>query len=188
MGFSPSNKHFTTASISSTIIDATTGSFTELLTVSGIGVPDPNIGNEAIVFLTPDLTAFTSGVDIIVPMAAEKQDDGNWHDNSTNNSRVTVDVAGVYSIKGVVSFSNNSTGHRFVEIYVNGASVTRNIGGPSAVSTGTVIVQDCVFVVQLQASDFIELVARATFTGSVDLKGLATYNSSRTQLQVQRIG
>ncbi len=38
MGFSPSEKHSTTSSILSNIVDATTGSFTQGLTVSGIAV------------------------------------------------------------------------------------------------------------------------------------------------------
>lgn len=38
MGFSPSDKHQTTSSIFSNIVDASTGSFTQSLTVSGIAV------------------------------------------------------------------------------------------------------------------------------------------------------
>lgn len=38
MGFSPSNKHFTSTSIFSDIVDATSGSFTDSLTVSGVPV------------------------------------------------------------------------------------------------------------------------------------------------------
>ncbi len=39
MGFSPSEKHVTSTSIHSNIVDSATGSFTESLTISGVPVP-----------------------------------------------------------------------------------------------------------------------------------------------------
>lgn len=52
MGFSPSEKHGTTTSIFSNIVDATTGTFTEGLTVSGTPVtlgPSSSVDSQALV-------------------------------------------------------------------------------------------------------------------------------------------
>jgi hypothetical protein len=61
MGFSPSNKHGTTTSIFSNIVDAATGSFVDSLTVSGVAVVTGTVGggggglNNVVEDTTPEL-------------------------------------------------------------------------------------------------------------------------------------
>ncbi len=56
MGFSPSDKHQTTSSIFSNIVDATTGSFTQGLTVSGVPV-STSAGQQRAYILLKDIKA-----------------------------------------------------------------------------------------------------------------------------------
>ena len=57
MGFSSSNKHSTTASTFSNVIDAASGSFTESLTVSGI----PVVGRALYIYIRDEKSSGTQG-------------------------------------------------------------------------------------------------------------------------------
>ncbi|MEV6833469.1 hypothetical protein AB0N17_02890 [Streptomyces sp. NPDC051133] len=58
-----------------------------------------------------------------INLNTEQFDTYGGHDNTTNNSRYTAQVAGYYAVCGVVCFATNSTGVRAARIHVNGAVV-----------------------------------------------------------------
>lgn len=70
----------------------------------------------------------------LVQWNAETRDAAGFHDNVTNNARLTVPAgkAGLYRVVAVVQFATNSTGIRDLYILVNGvnkAVMTRSIVG-----------------------------------------------------------
>jgi hypothetical protein len=86
---------------------------------------------------------------------SETFDTDAYHDNSTNNSRITIPAgkAGYYSIYAWVQADNNSTGSRSILIYKNGtaaASVAFNPGG----AYPTLQISS---ILNLAVSDYIEV-------------------------------
>lgn len=65
---------------------------------------------------TNDLSVAT-GVRTTVPMDAEHFDAGGYHDNVTNNHRLTAPVGGRYLVGAGVQFNTNSTGKRAAHIH-----------------------------------------------------------------------
>lgn len=56
---------------------------------------------------------------------AESYDVGAMHDNSTNNSRITIPSsgAGIYLFHAQVTFTANATGRRTIHLYKNGSQI-----------------------------------------------------------------
>ena len=69
----------------------------------------------ALVKLTGDWSHASSGASLTIDWDAEEYDYGGWHDNSTNNDRLTV-PAGVSRIRLslLVGWDSNATGNRYV--------------------------------------------------------------------------
>jgi hypothetical protein len=81
------------------------------------------------------------------------------HSNSTNNSRYTAQVPGVYAVCGVSGFTANATGVRGTRIHVNGSVVqgSAQMAIP-ANGSGTGLATP-VRTVRLAAGDYIEVAA-----------------------------
>ena len=62
----------------------------------------------------------------------EEYDDGNWHDNTTNNSRITVDFTGRVNIQGILDGVIAAGSYTNAFIYKNGAKV----GGTTLYAAG----------------------------------------------------
>lgn len=108
-----------------------------------------------------------------VAFNTELFDDDTMHDNATNNSRITIKTAGIYSIKASVQFDLNATGVRTISLRVNGTTYISfanqlSVGGsdPTNVSTS----RDYTLAV----NDYIEVVVKQT--SGVPLS--VTYNSA----------
>ncbi|MGW5477718.1 hypothetical protein [Streptomyces sp. NPDC004008] len=86
------------------------------------------------------------------------------HSNSTNNSRYTAQVAGIYSVCGVVAYAANATGVRGARIHLNG-SVIQGSSQMTLPGTGTNLtgVATPVRAVQMAVGDFVEV---ATYQNS----------------------
>lgn len=84
--------------------------------------------------------------------AAEDFDTNTMHDNSTNNTRITIAVSGKYVIGGVVSVTSNTiVGAR---IRLNGSTILgRQVQGNSAQTEGACVTA----IYDLVAGDYIEL-------------------------------
>jgi hypothetical protein len=72
-------------------------------------------------FVTIPNATFTA-----VPFTGEEFDTDGFHDNSTNNSRITIPSgkAGYYLIESSGLFVDNASGYREVQVYKNGATVS----------------------------------------------------------------
>ena len=129
-------------------------------------------------------TTLTSGTFAAVALAAEDFDTDAFHDNATNNSRLTVPAGkgGKFRVSGAVGFAVNGTGQRLASIYKNGAEVAR-AGGISGggVELGSAQVE---WTGTLAATDYVQLFAYQTSTVNLD----TTTNGVLTSLTIARIG
>lgn len=110
---------------------------------------------------TTDLTV-TTGTETLVPLTAEDFDTHSFHDNATNNTRLTVPagMGGVYLIFGQVKFDSSTSGNaRVVSLWKNGTAGTRlaeqsiNNQGGGSLSRGMNVATIDVLV----AGDYISL-------------------------------
>jgi hypothetical protein len=96
---------------------------------------------------------------------AETFDDDTMHDNSTNNSRITIKSAGRYLVTGSALYAGtNSAGNRLAAIYVNGAlysyGSSRFAGG--AANTELITICD---VIDVDTDDYVEFYTEQTGGG-----------------------
>ena len=98
---------------------------------------------------------------------AEEFDSSNLHDNSTNNSRLTVVTSGVYDVVGSIRYFQSATGVRSIIVRKNGsttlidAAFANNGAGTAVIATGT-------GHLYLAAGDYIELCAWQNSGGSLN--------------------
>ena len=98
----------------------------------------------------------------------ENFDTDNFHDPSTNTSRITIPAgkAGKYSISATGSFSPNATGQRYFALYVNNVLIiilSRNAGN-SVADLG----QSGTAILNLAVSDYVELEAFQNSGGALN--------------------
>ena len=120
------------------------------------------------------LQSISNATATAITFNSEVFDTDGFHDNSTNNSRITIPSgkAGKYLLIAQVSFAANATGARIIKLYKNGtllqlASVTS--AAPSTdftVLTGTNIVSASV-------GDYFELFAEQSSGGNLNLNNSA---------------
>jgi hypothetical protein len=105
--------------------------------------------------------ASTSSSDTAVTLDTEDYDSDNGHSTTTNSSRYTVQVAGIYLVMATASFPTNATGNRKLGINVNGTNVRGGVfQGPSMASNSW---SACVCVEQaFVVGDYIEMVVWQT--------------------------
>ena len=115
----------------------------------------------------------------------EGWDTNTFHDNVTNNSRVTIPSgkAGKYLLTAIVNFDTNPSGNlRILNIYKNGAA-TGDIVGFTNPSLSTTVVFSA--TLNLSVSDYIEIFAYQNSGGALNLKQTATFG---TAFQVTYLG
>ena len=90
-----------------------------------------------------------------IDFQTEDFDDNDWHDDVTNNSRITVDTTGRYICSGQWEISNNGNGDIGIAISVNGTRevVTRIDTGTTGDNKRLVIS----YPLALTANDYVEL-------------------------------
>lgn len=143
---------------------------------------DAASGSVVRVYRATSNQAVASVTDAMVQWNAETRDADGFHDNATNNTRLTVPAgeAGVYRAVAVVTFSNNSTGIRDLYIFVNGvkrAVMTRSIVG-AQVETVMLSTQ-----LDLAVGDYVEAGVWHNAGVSVDV----TFSETSTYLELERI-
>jgi hypothetical protein len=126
----------------------------------------------------------TSGSDTTIAFgssATENFDTHAMHDPTTNNTRITVPIAGRYLVIGFISFGTNSTGNRRGYILWNNSVVpcASDTQANTAASQTTYVSFSA--VVNCAANDFFELVARQD-------SGSTLVADGNTTLTVQRVG
>jgi hypothetical protein len=98
----------------------------------------------------------SNGVSTAATFEAELFDTNGFHDNSTNNTRITIPTgyAGKYLITGVIQWGSNSSGNRVNDIKLNGTTFLgysyMDAGGYQ--SCAVTMVQD------LAVGDYIEMI------------------------------
>jgi len=135
-------------------------------------------GSQSLNHATPTAIAFD----------AEDFDTDTLHDNATNNTRLTAQIAGIYRIYGAVVFAANSTGQRDFTFRVNGVTYAGGFEGP-ANSTGanpTVCPASTTF--QLAAGDYVELVAEQLSGGALNVITASGDTGAPTHFGMERIG
>jgi hypothetical protein len=114
----------------------------------------------------------------------ENFDTNTFHDNSTNNTRLTIPSGkgGYYSIGGNIVFAGNATGIRAVGIYKNGSAFVYVSGIPGGVASD--IRANFAYVMSLTAGDYVEVYALQTSGGALNIMP----NQSDTTFSAYLIG
>jgi hypothetical protein len=100
---------------------------------------------------------------------SEDYDTDAYHDNSTNNTRLTIPSGknGYFSLTGMVRYGVNSTGNRAINLYKNGVEVGL-ISCIGSVATNPTILAFS-FTIKLVATDYLELFAYQTSSGNLNV-------------------
>ena len=122
--------------------------------------------------MTVDQTLTTAAY-TAVNWAAEEYDTDTYHDNSTNNDRLTVPEDGYYRIVSGVSFDSNSTGDRRARIRLNGATTLAQAREAAISGTGNkfCIVAD----VLLSEGDYVTIDVYQNSGGNLDMNRVNAY-------------
>lgn len=122
---------------------------------------------------------YTTGADNAIPFAAEDFDSDGFHDNTTNNSRITIPTGkgGKYLITGQLEIGNAVTNYLQLRLYKNGSLLNAQLGrlfnwsaaGNPMIAGSTVL--------SLVAGDYIQLMATASdsFTSNTYASFTATF-------------
>ena len=100
---------------------------------------------------------------------SENFDTDGFHDNSTNNTRMTIPAgkAGKYLISGLVSWQSNSTADRRIGIYKNGSYIAFPARfNPSSTDDTAMSFS---YVTSLAVADYIEILAFQSSGGSLNI-------------------
>jgi hypothetical protein len=114
---------------------------------------------------------------------AESYDTNTYHDNVTNNSRLTVPSTGYYLVNALVQYDGNSTGYRDIILLKNGSQVTYFARGADATTTGYGPMWITRYV-YLAANDYLTLTTYQTSGISLNLQSGDTTN----YFQIQYLG
>jgi hypothetical protein len=115
----------------------------------------------------------------IVTFNQEVDDAGGMHDNSSNNSRITIPAGqgGLYIVSAIVMWAHNATGQRHCEFFLNGGTslafyTCNGVVGDSGASlalTGTILRE-------FDAGDYIEIRVYQASGGSLNINGTTEQN------------
>lgn len=136
----------------------------------------------SIVYMTSN-TSFSTGVFTAIAYDAEIRDTNSWHDNATNNTRVTVSSDGIYEVVGMVTWSNGTTSTPcYYKLLVNGSETIRwefpTNGASSRAGHSFTGYAD------LATGDYIEISAQHGESGPLNMIG----GSGKTWLLVRYLG
>lgn len=129
--------------------------------------------------------AIASGVETALPMDGEDFDTEDWHDNVTNNTRLTAKRPGICAISARAQWETNATGVREIIIRKNGTdniSRTKDLNPDAAAETKQEI---SIASFRLLAGDFVELFVFQTSGGSLDIEA---FIDDSPLLDIARIG
>jgi hypothetical protein len=133
------------------------------------------------VYKSADSAAFADASDTVITFDSETTDVGACHSTSSNTSRLTAPVAGVYLVTGTVEYfepTNWGTFRQSAWIRLNGTSA--NAIAKTVIQTGnfTTITLNMSGLIYLAANDYVELLVRADGgPGDAYVKGGTTYRT-----------
>jgi hypothetical protein len=117
-----------------------------------------------------------------ITFTSEDFDTDAFHDNSTNNTRLTIPTGkgGYYLISGLVGFDNNTSGARGVTLQKNGVDVNYlYLQAPNV--SGQPLLAPISYVAAAAAGDYFELFAYQASGGALNIK-------TETNWQIQYLG
>jgi hypothetical protein len=123
--------------------------------------------------------SLTSGTITALTWNVETNDSNGFHDNVTNNSRVTIPAgyAGRYLISTTLTYDQSSgAGARFIRLYKNGAAVSTTstgIAGGGVVITGTFSIT-YTDILDLLVADYVEVYGEQSSGGALSVIGNAS--------------
>lgn len=125
---------------------------------------------------TSSAVALVTTVDTAVALGAETFDSDAFHDNTTNNSRITIPsgMGGVYAMGAYVGFAANSTGHRRIILRLNGSvdMVASMVGG---LPGGFLIPLNVDMVYQFVPTDYVQIFAYQNSGANLDVSTAALW-------------
>jgi hypothetical protein len=108
----------------------------------------------------------SSATDTRINFTTEDYDSNTMHDNSTNNTRITIKRSGIYIISAYVVYNSNATGIRSTQIWKNGGSVSINTNNAVSAGNHQVGLTD---QLQLTVNDYIECNVYQSSGGNLDV-------------------
>lgn len=125
--------------------------------------------------------SLTSATDTVIAFnAADAYDTDSMHDTVTNNSRLTVNTAGVYHVWGTASFAANNTGARRLGIVTGAGAEVCSLQelSPGASTAVTLTVSG---TVKLTATAYVELHAYQNSGGALNIQNSGLFASGGPQ-------
>lgn len=118
-----------------------------------------------------------------ISLDAETNDSDAFHNNATNNSRLTVPTgkAGLYAISGVVQFASNAAGYRQLQIQLNGATILSSFVVAPTTTVTSVLGETKYY---LNDGDYIELLAYQNSGGALNVNA----GAGNTWFSMVRVG
>lgn len=117
--------------------------------------------------------SIANSTETALSLDSEYYDYGNLHDTTTNNSRLTAQVAGVYHITGSLQYAVNGTGIRVAYIRLNGTTDIAAQTSPSSSASSIGVTVDTIYY--LNANDYVELTAYQTSGGNLNVNSSGNY-------------
>jgi hypothetical protein len=113
----------------------------------------------------------------VLAFNSERIDTELMHDNSTNNSRITINTAGDYVASALVAFAAHAAGTRGIEIRLNGSTVlaAAQMEAVSEASTGTIlslVMPPYTFA----ENDYLQVLAFQSSGGALNALAAASYS------------
>jgi len=167
------------------------GSTGQVLTVAG-GVPSwatPASSTPTFVGCRVTPTAdksISNATATVLDFGSETFDTDGFHDNSTNNSRITIPSGkgGKYLVQMCAAFQSNGTGTRQSFIYKNGASI---IYFEQQAGTGNTSPNNSV-VLDLAAADYLQFYVSQNSGGSLNVFASGSWGTDTTSFGVTYLG
>jgi hypothetical protein len=101
----------------------------------------------------------STGFETVINFASEDFDTNSYHDNSTNNSRITIPtgLGGKYRITGAVNFANGTIAAVRISIRKNGTGDIYYLESGEGLAQGSVQYINGSMTLDLSAGDYVEL-------------------------------
>jgi hypothetical protein len=109
---------------------------------------------------------------------SELKDTNGFHDNSTNNTRITIPSGkgGLYLITGQVSYAANATGYRVGTIKKNGSDYY--VFWNARATDGEWSVGSVSNIIELAANDYLEMFTYHNAGTAININGANTYGAN----------
>lgn len=105
----------------------------------------------------------------VVAWDAESFDIGDFHDNETNNSRLTIPEAGIYQVNALVAWSTNGSGERLMTVIRRRGGTTTTQLTDVRLPGSSLTPQSVSGLLSLQAGDILEVTVFQTSGAELNL-------------------